>query len=148
MRKQIIRSGLALLFAIVCFTNVNIVFANESVPMSLNKTVAESEEMGRTDRSAYGVVPSNGTSTFTVHLDNYIGLSKEFVVNATSNSTTGGILFIHLISPRNNEVSQDWIMGVNEIASWKVPLPSSGDWTVRISSNSTNAPVNVFLNWV
>lgn len=148
MKNVFLRIGIAFLFALTCFANVNTAFATESVPTSVNNDTVVSEGTTRATNAISGVVPSNSTATFTVHLDSYIGFSKEFVVNATSNSTTGGVLFIHLISPRGNEVSQDWIMSVNEIASWKVTLPSSGDWTVRISSNGTNAPVNVFMNWV
>lgn len=134
MSKFIKWLGSIFLIAVICSTNVSITFANEKT-----ETFAES-------RSTTGVVPSNGKQTFYLQLNSYVGLSKTFLVNATSNSATG-VLFIRLTSPRGTVVSNDWVMSVNEVAQWKVNLPSSGQWTVEVTANATTAPVNVFLDW-
>ena len=148
MKKKFERTVFTFLFIIMCFINVNTVFAMEKTPVTNYDLDKSSKyEIVPASGAVSGIVPSNDTATFSITLDSYVGFSKEFIVNAVSDSS-GGMLIVQLISPRNNVVSQDWIMGVNDIASWKVTLPSSGVWTVKISSNGTNAPVRVFLNWV
>ena len=100
--------------------------------------VAEDSEIIPFDNSPVrGVVPSNGY---------IIGFNKNFVVNATSNSTSGA-LFVYLYKPNGNLQSNDWIMGVNEVVKWSVFLPSSGTWRVRFVAQGTTAPVNVYARW-
>lgn len=138
IKKVIKRLGCICLIAAICCTNVNTTFAAEKT--DIIGSVAES-------RSTTGSIPSNVKRTFYLQLDPYVGLSKTFLVNATSKSATGA-LFIRLTSPRGNVVSNDWVMGVNEVAQWKINLPSSGQWTVEITATGTTAIVNVFLDWI
>lgn len=135
--KFIKQLGSILLISAIFSTNVSTTFAIEKTEAT--ETFAES-------RSTTGIIPSNGKQTFYLQLNSYVGLTKTFLANATSNSVTG-VLFIRLTSPRGTVVSNDWIMSVNEVAQWKVNLPSSGQWKVEVTANATTAPVNVFLDW-
>lgn len=109
--------------------------------------VAEDSEIIPFDNSPVrGVVPSNGYIDLNPTLESYIGFNKNFVVNATSNSTSGA-LFVYLYKPNGNLQSNDWIMGVNEVVKWSVFLPSSGTWRVRFVAQGTTAPVNVYARW-
>ena len=135
--------GCSFLVIVICLFHLDMSFALNTNVNSLNNSTENTLLL----RSTSGTVPSNGSRTFYINLDNYVGVNKTFLVNATSNSSTG-VLFIRLISPRGTEVSQDWIMSVNEVAQWSVFLPSSGQWTVQITSNGTTSSVNVFLNWL
>ncbi len=135
--KFIKQLGSILLISAIFSTNVSTTFAIEKTEAT--ETFAES-------RSTTNIIPSNGKQTFYLQLNSYVGLTKTFLANATSNSVTG-VLFIRLTSPRGTVVSNDWIMSVNEVAQWKVNLPSSGQWKVEVTANATTAPVNVFLDW-
>ena len=151
-KKSFKRLASILLVAFVGITNVCVLYASDNYTPKEDIEFADStnsyqELASRSVRSTSGIVPPNGTATFYLNLDSYVGLSKTFLINATSSSTTG-VLFVTLTSPRGTIVSNDWIMSVNEVAQWKVTLPSSGTWTVQITSNATSAPVNVFLNWI
>ena len=79
-------------------------------------------------------------------LDSYIGFTKNFIVNATSESNTG-LLFIYLYDPDGNIKSNDWIMGVNQLVRCNVFLPKSGTWTVHLVAQGTTAGVDVYVRW-
>jgi hypothetical protein len=93
-----------------------------------------------------GTVPTNGSINLYPWLESYIGVSKNFIVNATSNSTSGALL-VYLYNPSGKLVSNSWVMGVNEIAKWSVTLPSSGQWRLYIVASGTNASVNIWAKW-
>lgn len=94
---------------------------------------------------AGGNVPSNGQKSFTLHKSQSSALSY-LVVNSFSKSTSGA-LFIYLYRPNGSQVSDDWIMGVNEAVRWLVLSPQSGNWKLRVVASGTNAAVNVYATW-
>lgn len=94
---------------------------------------------------AGGNVPSNSTKSFTLHKSQSSALSY-LVVNSVSKSTSGA-LFIYLYRPNGSQVSDDWIMGVNEAVRWIVLSPQSGNWKLRVVASGTNAVVNVYATW-
>jgi len=100
----------------------------------------------RANSPVSGTCPSNGSLNLYPWLESYIGLSKTFIVNATSNSKSGALL-LYLYNPSGKLVSKDWMMGVNQIAKWSVTLPSSGKWRLYVVAQGTTASVNVFARW-
>lgn len=95
---------------------------------------------------AQGVVAPGQTINLYLHLDSYIGLSKNFIVNTVSDSTTGA-LFLYLYDSKGKLVSDDWIMGLNHLYKWSVFLPSSGDYRLEVIAGLTNAPVQIRARW-
>lgn len=94
----------------------------------------------------YREVPACGTVDCYPQLESYVGFNQNFIVNSTSDSTTG-FLAIYLYNPSGKLVSDQWEMGVNETVKWSVFLPSSGQWHLRIVGYLTNAPAYVFAGW-
>lgn len=91
------------------------------------------------------VINSNGTATYYPNLDSYIGVSKTFVASTSSSSTSGAVFLT--LSRNGKTVSNDWIMGVNDSASWSVTLPSSGTYTLRVVLSGTNNSVSFAGRW-
>lgn len=141
MSKNIKRS-IIILFIISTFLSMNTVsFASGMCDIH---SLEENYET-RNVKAISGTIPSNGEKSYIINLPS-TSITKQFIINAVSESTSGA-LFIFLYDPNGNQVSTDWIMGINEIASWPFLFPKSGDWTVRIIATGTNAPVNVFIRW-
>lgn len=161
------RSAIFLMIALMLLTSTCTVFAAETTAVALseteNVTVAEySVNVGTTgevmveaindevstfaNSPVRGVVPSNSYIDLYPQLESYIGFNKTFIVNATSDSTSGA-LFLYLYKPNGDLASHDWIMGVNEIAQWSLFLPSSGEWRLRVVAQGTTASVNVYARW-
>ena len=93
-----------------------------------------------------GDVASNGYIDLYPRLESYIGLNKNIIINATSESSSGGLL-LYLYNPDGELKSYDWIMGVNETAQWTLFLPSSGEWRLRVYAQGTTASVRVSARW-
>ena len=77
----------------------------------------------------------------------YVVLSKEFTVNAVSDNSNGMIL-VYLYNPKGNLVSHDWIAGVNDATRWKLTLPSSGTWHVKLYAQGTNEKTKCYVGWI
>lgn len=168
MKTKLFKRSISfLLIFVMAMASTCTAFANESEASALNgepstevaeylvnvdetgeiTLIAENQEIVPYDNSPVrGVVPSNGYIDLNPTLESYIGFTKNFVVNATSDSTSGA-LFVYLYKPNGNIQSNDWIMGVNEVVKWNVFLPSSGTWRVRFVAQGTTAPVNVYARW-
>ena len=93
-----------------------------------------------------GSVSALSNKTFTVHLNSYVGFSKTFRVTSQSPSSGGGI---DVVVYKGSKLVSDgnWWMGVNDTGDWKLTLPSSGDYTVKIINNSSDT-VYVTMQWL
>lgn len=128
------------------YTEVSEYILNVSDTGEITLVAEDAEIVPFSNSPVRGIVPSNGYIDLNPTLESYIGFNKNFVVNATSDSTSGA-LFVYLYKPNGDIQSNDWIMGVNEVVKWSVFLPSSGTWRVRFVAQGTNAPVNVYARW-
>lgn len=114
---------------------------NTNISMKFNNNVSVlSNDVVR------GTVPVGGSITLNVHLDSYIGLKKNFYVSTVSASETGGLL-LYLYNPKGKLVSNDWMMGANEMVQWSITLPSSGDWKLKAVAFAVDEPVSVAARW-
>lgn len=93
-----------------------------------------------------GTVPMGNYITLFPTLDNYIGFSQTFTVNATCDSNAGE-LRISMINPDNKLVISNWVIGPNEAAYKKLTLPKAGRWTIHVAAYDTQYPVNVTVGW-
>lgn len=93
-----------------------------------------------------GTIASNGSATYYPHLSSYIGLTKQFYAGTSSSSSTGMVL-VYLYNPSGKLISNDWILGVNDYASWNFTLPSSGTYRLRVAVQGTTAPVSFAASW-
>lgn len=93
-----------------------------------------------------GSVSALSNKTFTVHLNSYVGFFKTFRVTSQSPSSGGGI---DVVVYKGSKLVSDgnWWMGVNDTGDWKLTLPSSGDYTVKIINNSSDT-VYVTMQWL
>ena len=138
-----------LLVLTLLFSTSNVALAKE--PTTTDNTLT-SESVVTADASTrknYGrrvVCPSNGATSVEFELKSYIGLYQRLTVNATSDSPTG-MLILHLYSPNGALRSDDWLMGVNETATWDVFLPASGTWRLEIAAQGTYDDVSVYVTW-
>ena len=57
------------------------------------------------------------------------------------------MLILHLYSPNGALRSDDWLMGVNEVATWDVFLPAAGTWILEVAAQGTYADVDVTVSW-
>ena len=128
------------------YTEVSEYILNVSDTGEITLAAEDKKSVPFSNSPVRGIVPSNGYIDLNPTLESYIGFNKNFVVNATSDSTSGA-LFVYLYKPNGNIQSKDWTMGVNEIVKWSVFLPSSGTWRVRFVAQGTTAPVNVYARW-
>lgn len=94
----------------------------------------------------HDVVPANGTVNLYPKLDSYVGLNKKFFVNVTSPSNKAGVL-LYLYDPNGKLVSDDWIMGLNQAATWSIFLPKSGTWRLYVVGHGTEDYVEVTAGW-
>ena len=112
-------------------------------------TVDESDINSATVRAAdpkvSGTIQPNTTFVCFPTLSSYIGFNKTFNVVTTSTSTSGAV-YVHLYKGEK-ELSDDWIMGVDDVASWSFFLPSSGEYTLKIQAYATNANVDFYAWW-
>lgn len=74
------------------------------------------------------------------------GFSRKFVANASSESTSG-LIEISLYNPDGKLVSNQWVLGVNEAATWTVYFPKKGTWEISALAYLTNEPVLVYFTW-
>lgn len=95
-----------------------------------------------------GSVSAWSNKTLTVHLNSYIGFSKTFRVTSQSpNTTQGGGLDIVVYKGDKLISDGNWLMGVNDVGDWKLTLPSSGDYSVKIINRSPDV-VYVTMQWL
>ena len=119
------------------------------------KTPVYAEDSNRNDeiqknnakKLTYVVLAANGSEELDVTLNSYVGFSKEFTVNAVSDNSNGMIL-VYLYNPKGNLVSHDWIAGVNDATRWKLTLPSSGTWHVKLYAQGTNEKTKCYVGWI
>lgn len=90
---------------------------------------------------------ANGSAELDVTLNSYSVFSREFIINAVSNNTNGMIL-VYLYNPKGKLVSHDWIAGVNDATRWKLTLPSSGTWHVKLYAQGTTENTRCYVGWI
>lgn len=54
---------------------------------------------------------------------------------------------LYLYKPNGQLASQDWIIGINEVAQWSFFLPSAGQWRLKLVASGTNDVVEFFARW-
>lgn len=136
-------------------TTVIPAFAAETTPTDEGVTVAEytltADDSGnisaRTNNIVGSVIGSGQTVYYYPNLDSYIGFSKTFVAATSSAGSTTGAVFLYLYNSNGKLVSNDWIMGINDNASWSVTLPSSGTYTLKVVLSGTNGAVSFSAKW-
>lgn len=101
----------------------------------------------RAEEYVTDIIPANTSKVLELKLPNYIGFTKEFVAN-TSSQSTSGIVLLYLYKPNGELASNDWMMGVKETAKWKFTLPTAGTWRIKVVAHLTNAPVTFSAKWV
>lgn len=153
MNKRVFNRIIAFLIATtMIFGSTVSIFAAE-INQADKKVIAEytltADNSGnfsvRTNNMVGSVINSNGSATYYPNLDSYIGINKTFVASTSSSSTSGAVFLT--LSRNGKTVSNDWIMGVNDSASWSVTLPSSGTYTLRVVLNGTNNSVSFAGKW-
>lgn len=140
MIRKLGKRILSLLF-IVVFT-----FSSTSVAFATNKNEKVSSTESKTE-TVYnqGECPSNGAITIKFNLYD-TGLFKKLTVNARSESPTG-MLILLLYDPNGKLRSNDWLMGVNEVATWDFFWPPEGEWKLEVAAQGTYDKVTVTASW-
>lgn len=114
----------------------------------MSSTVSEQNTVvSRANTAVTTTVYPNESKTLKVHLDMYMGLSKDFMLSATSDAKAGMII-VHLYNPLGNLVSNDWMIGINETVKTSIFAAMPGDWTLVVASNCPDGPVKVSAKWV
>lgn len=113
---------------------------------TLNVSDSGEISMTRSNNTVGSVIASNSEQSYNPHLDSYIGINKTFVASTSSNGSSGAV-FLYLKNQNGKQVSNDWIMGINDNASWTVTLPSSGTYTLRVVLSGTNDWVSFAAKW-
>lgn len=145
MRKKILSRFASILFAISML--VGIVGTCYAADNEKQVITTKSEALTKAATGTTVSVSANGTADIELELqyDGYVG-RKKIYVNAMSDSTSGALL-LYLYNPSGTLVSNDWIMGVNELVQWNVVLPPKGTWRLHIVASGTTAPTSVFARW-
>lgn len=154
MKKKFLKRLFTLCMACVFMIGMSIPAFAATLPDEGEDIVAEytinasSTEIAVLNNSSTvsGTAPSNGVGYAYPHLDSYIGFSKVFHI-VTSSSGTSGAVLLYLYNEKGKLVSNDWIMGVNDGWSWKLTLPSSGTYTLKVCAQGTTAPVKFTCQW-
>ena len=129
-------------------------FASDSIAKSqseanvIESQSSEQQIMPRNNICYMTVGKFGASNTCTLILDSYIGFTKEFYVGTTC-SSNDGILIVQLIRKSDGKVlSNDWYVSPNDSKTWKFTLPTSGEYTVTVSSNGTTDDVRVKTCWL
>lgn len=150
MKNKIFKRFASLLLVVVMiFSTTNVAFAKEPTNEDTTSMTESGVTQNASERKNYGrrvICPSNGATSVEFELKSYIGFTQRLTVNATSNSPTG-MLILHLYSPNGALRSDDWLMGVNEVATWDIFLPASGTWRLEIAAQGTYDDVKVYVTW-
>lgn len=145
MKKKIVGLCMAVITLLVSSIPT---FASDYVPQEEMVTVAEytftvdeadvaSVASTFANVKVSGTVQPNTTCVCFPTLSSYVGLNKTFNVVTTSNSTSGAV-YVYLYKGEKM-VSNDWIMGVDDVAAWSLFLPSSGEYTLKIQAYATKS---------
>ena len=107
-------------------------FASDSIAKSqseanvIESQSSEQQIMPRNNICYMTVGKFGASNTCTLILDSYIGFRKS----------DGKVL------------SNDWYVSPNDSKTWKFTLPTSGEYTVTVSSNGTTDDVRVKTCWL
>ena len=134
MKKRIV----ALLRALVTMLGIAVpASAAEVDSVVATQEVAASDVVVADDYYAgWYAIPSLKSIEFDVRLDPYWGFTKTFYVRTEPDDTTDiqGGFYLYLYNEKGDLVSYDWIIGYDELASWKFTLPSSGMYRLKVVS--------------
>ena len=101
----------------------------------------------RSNNVVGSVIQSGQSATYYPNLDSYIGINKSFVAMTSCNNNSGAVYLYLYKNDTGKLVSNDWIMGVNDQATWTVTLPSSGTYRLRVVLSGTTDWVSFSARW-
>lgn len=123
------------------------VYATNRTTESTGATISSNyiEAKGNVGASATVEAPNWKTSV-SINLESYFGITKKFIINNRTDSTTGALHMI-LTQPNGKIFAQNWEIHLNEYQTFSAVLPTSGRWGVILMGENLNAPVEVFVRW-
>ena len=124
-------------------------FAKEETPV-LNEVTNEKANATDVDpdinRGASITIEAGQTGGLELELTKYEGITYQFFVLATSESSEGTIQ-LSLYGSDLELYSDEWTINCNEYKMWTVPNPPEGKWYLMITPSGIEGSVTVFARW-
>ena len=149
------RLSVLAMVAIMLLTSAVPAFAAEVVSESTvssidSETLPEVAESSSETRNTSGNVTLalwDGSGSFYVTLDSYVGFTKTFHIETACKYDDGLIIVVLERVSDGKVVSNDWYADPNGHVSWDFFLPTSGVYKVTVSANATSGPTYVEGYW-
>lgn len=134
-------ASMVLATAMLAMTSVTPAFATENVADVATPTVESTQDLtASTQTTRVGAYTYYAYFTLSEWY-----LAKTLHVDTGNGYSSAGSVYVHLYNPSGKELSNDWIMGLNDSAEWTVWNLPKGQYTCKfvVIADSDDTYINV-----